>query len=77
MLCSRFHALEAKINWSAPQSHQSCRRAVIERVIEHREDLEGPIPRYRVSLKGEQVTMTMRWAAIPITVDGKPAHTVS
>ena len=39
MLCSRFHALEAKINWSAPQSHQSCHRAVTERVIEHRDDL--------------------------------------
>lgn len=43
--------------------------------MEHGHDLEGPVPRYGVSLRGEQMTVTVRWAAAPITVDGKPAHT--
>lgn len=44
--------------------------------MEHGHDLEGPIPRYTVLLRGEQMTVTVRWAAAPVTVDGKPAHTV-
>ena len=43
--------------------------------MEHGHDLEGPVPRYAVLLRGEQMTVTVTWAAAPITVDGKPAHT--
>ena len=43
--------------------------------MEHGHDLEGPVPRYAVLLRGEQMTVTVTWAAAPVTVDGKPAHT--
>lgn len=44
--------------------------------MEHRHDLEGPIPEYRVSLRRANAH-DHGWAAIPITVDDNPAHTVS
>lgn len=60
MLCSRFHGLEAKISWSALRAISHAIEQSQSRAVEHRHDLEGPIPRYRVSPRGEQMPMTMR-----------------